>query len=121
MLLLLVAVAVAHTSYAQYYSWGADPARFKWMEAKGERASVIYPQHTQRIGQTTLYMIDRIRLGYVVDFIDVYCFDFWYYIFNVADMLVCVGAGMMFLAVILEWCAETRKKKEKENANNDLH
>ena len=53
MLLLLVAVAVAHTSYAQYYSWGADPARFKWMEAKGERASVIYPQHTQRIGQTT--------------------------------------------------------------------
>ena len=61
MLLLLVAVAVAHTSYAQYYSWGADPARFKWMEAKGERASVIYPQHTQRIGQTTLYMIDRIR------------------------------------------------------------
>ena len=61
MLLLLVAVAVTHTSYAQYYSWGADPARFKWMEAKGERASVIYPQHTQRIGQTTLYMIDRIR------------------------------------------------------------
>lgn len=65
-------------------------------------------------------MIDRIRLGYVVDFIDVYCFDFWYYIFNVADMLVCVGAGMMFLAVILEWRAETRKNKEKENVNNDL-
>ena len=35
-------------------------------------------------------------------------------------MLVCVGAGMMFLAVILEWRAETRKNKKKENVNNDL-
>lgn len=59
--MLLAAVVVAHTSYAQYYSWGADPARFRWLEAKGERASVIFPDHTQQIGLSTLYMIDRIR------------------------------------------------------------
>ena len=34
-------------------------------------------------------MIDRVALGYVVDFIDVRCIDF--YVFNVADSLVCVG------------------------------
>ncbi len=64
-------------------------------------------------------MIDRFRLGYVVDFIDFYRFDFWRYIFNVADALVCVGAALIVLAVILEWRAESRKKEE-ENVNDDL-
>ena len=64
-------------------------------------------------------MIDRVRLGYVVDFIDFYRFDFWRYIFNVADALVCVGAALTVLAVIFEWRAESRKK-EGENVNDDL-
>ncbi|MBQ7377380.1 MAG: signal peptidase II [Clostridia bacterium] len=64
-------------------------------------------------------MIDRVRLGYVVDFIDFYRFDFWRYIFNVADALVCVGAALTVLAVIFEWRAESRKKEE-ENVNDDL-
>jgi len=41
-------------------------------------------------------MIDRIRLGYVIDFIDVRAIDF--YVFNVADSFVCVGCG-----IILVW------------------
>ncbi len=60
-LILVVALATGSMAYAQYYSWGADPSRFRWMEADGERSSVIYPQHTERIGRTTLYMIDRMR------------------------------------------------------------
>ncbi len=44
-------------------------------------------------------MIDRIRLGYVVDFIDFYVFDFWKYVFNIADSAVVVGC-LFFVALL---------------------
>ncbi|MBQ7387704.1 MAG: signal peptidase II [Clostridia bacterium] len=47
-------------------------------------------------------MIDRLVLGYVVDFIDFRAFDFWKWIFNGADSFVCIGAGMLILALILD-------------------
>ncbi len=55
-------------------------------------------------------MIDRIALGYVVDFIDFALIDFA--IFNGADSFVCVGAGIMILAMILAMIKE-RKKHEQ--------
>lgn len=55
-------------------------------------------------------MFDRVALGYVVDFIDVRCFSFWKWIFNVADSAVCVGAGLIILAVILDTAREGKKK-----------
>ena len=54
-------------------------------------------------------MIDRVLLGYVVDFIDVVCIDF--YVFNVADSCVCVGCGMLFVGVILSEIKEAKAKK----------
>ena len=40
---------------------------------------------------------DRMRLGYVIDFIDVQ-FGTWHYpTFNVADMSICIGAGLLIL------------------------
>lgn len=54
-------------------------------------------------------MFDRVLLGYVVDFIDVKCFDFWKWIFNVADSAVCVGAALLILAVILDYKKEKKK------------
>ncbi len=59
-LTLVFAMSVA-LSYAQYYSWGADPVRFKWLESKAEKARVIYPTEAERIGLTTLYLTDRMR------------------------------------------------------------
>ena len=44
-------------------------------------------------------MIDRIFRGFVVDFIDVACINF--YVFNIADSFVCVGCGLMILYLIL--------------------
>ena len=42
-------------------------------------------------------IIDRIHYGFVVDL-----FDFgWFPVFNVADICICVGCGLMFLYVIL--------------------
>jgi signal peptidase II len=44
---------------------------------------------------------DRMRLGFVVDFIDVQ-FGGWHYpTFNVADSAICIGAGLLILDVFL--------------------
>ena len=57
-------------------------------------------------------MIDRISLGFVVDFIDFYAFDFWIWVFNVADAAVCVGAGLFILELILELVQDIKRKKD---------
>ena len=56
-------------------------------------------------------MIDRISLGFVVDFIDFCAFDFWVWVFNIADACVCVGAGLFILELILELVAEYKKTR----------
>lgn len=56
-------------------------------------------------------MIDRLRLGFVVDFIDFCAFDFWVWVFNVADAAVCVGAALFVLDLILEMVADIKKNK----------
>lgn len=56
-------------------------------------------------------MIDRVFLGYVVDFIDFCAFDFWVWVFNVADAAVCVGAALFVLDLILDTVRELKKKK----------
>ena len=51
-------------------------------------------------------MIDRLALGYVVDFIDFRLINFA--VFNGADSFVCVGAGLLILALILDMKKELR-------------
>jgi len=46
--------------------------------------------------------IDRVRLGEVVDFIDVYWGRYHWPAFNVADSLVCVGAAVLAWVIIRE-------------------
>ena len=63
-------------------------------------------------------MIDRCFRGSVVDFIEVDFIDF--YVFNVADIFVCVGCGLMVLYIILSEIKDSKAKKaEKELANAD--
>ena len=55
---------------------------------------------------------DRLRLGFVIDFIDVQ-FDSWHYpTFNVADMAIVTGAGLMILDMVLS------KRKTAETPTN---
>ena len=53
-------------------------------------------------------MIDRLAHGYVVDFIDVTCIPGWKFVFNAADTFVCVGCGLLLLAMILDEVRERR-------------
>ena len=65
-------------------------------------------------------MIDRVwngevlGSGAVIDFIDFCAFpELWSWIFNIADAAVCIGAGLIFLAVILDEVKEVRIRKAK--------
>ena len=62
-------------------------------------------------------MIDRVRLGYVIDFIDFCAFpNIWMWVFNIADACVCIGAGMLALWTILDAIAEYKKEKAEKAA-----
>ncbi len=56
-------------------------------------------------------MIDRIVYGYVVDFIDVTIINFW--VFNFADMCVCVGAALLLISVFFAEIGESRAAKRR--------
>ena len=55
-------------------------------------------------------MIDRTVLGYVIDFIDFKLINFA--VFNGADSFVCVGAGLLVLALILDIIKESKIKNQ---------
>ena len=59
-------------------------------------------------------MIDRILLGYVIDFIDFTLIDFA--VFNVADSFVTVGAFMLMAYLILDIIREAKAEKAKKLA-----
>ena len=64
-------------------------------------------------------MIDRILLGYVVDFIDFTLINFA--VFNVADSFVCVGAGIMILCLVLDLIKEIKlEKAQKAEEKSDV-
>ncbi|WP_245860730.1 signal peptidase II [Candidatus Chloroploca asiatica] len=54
-------------------------------------------------------LIDRIRLGYVVDFISVG----WFPIFNVADSAITIGAVLLIYQFLREDLAERRARKHE--------
>lgn len=58
-------------------------------------------------------MIDRLARGFVVDFVDVKCIPYWKYIFNVADIFVCVGCGLFILYIML-FEAKVQKKEASQ-------
>lgn len=58
-------------------------------------------------------LIDRIRLGYVVDFINVLFVKF--YVFNFADCLVTVGAFLLVFYEIYLMIKDSKRKGEKDD------
>ena len=71
-------------------------------------------------------MIDRIGIGFytnpdgmgeVIDFID-FC-GIWNAVFNVADSLVCVGAGLLILACVMDIIKEEKARKAASKESDD--
>lgn len=68
-------------------------------------------RHEQKLAQVALAMvfsgafgnlIDRIRMGEVIDFLDVYWKTHHWPAFNVADSLICVGVALIALDMLRE-------------------
>lgn len=74
-----------------YLWWRLPPGR--WPAALGY--SLIM---TGALGN----LIDRVRLGEVIDFLDFYWGRFHWPAFNVADSLVCLGAGLLVWVILTE-------------------
>ena len=59
-------------------------------------------------------MIDRVALGYVVDFIDFTLIDFA--VFNIADSCVCVGTFMLSVWLVIDTVKAYKKEKAEKEA-----
>ena len=61
-------------------------------------------------------LTDRVRFGYVVDFIEVFIGSYQWPSFNVADAAICTGAALLALDLILEGRREGREAKARGGA-----
>lgn len=95
----LSAVALLATSLVVYFFWRTPRTDDRILGALALLLAGI-------IGNVT----DRIRLGFVIDFIDVQ-FGSWHYpTFNVADMAIVIGAGLLMIDIFL-----TKKKQVEDD------
>jgi signal peptidase II len=48
-------------------------------------------------------LLDRLRYGMVVDFLDVHIYQYHWPAFNIADSAISVGVALMLLDMVLDW------------------
>lgn len=63
-------------------------------------------------------VFNGVAKGYVVDFIDLEFIN--YPVFNVADIFVCVGAGLLILYLIISTVKEFKEKKREKVGSTDI-
>jgi signal peptidase II len=98
----LSAIALIASVLVLYYFWRTPRSDDRMLGALALLLAGI-------VGNVT----DRVRLGFVVDFIDVQ-FGSWHYpTFNVADMAIVTGAGLLIIDMFFS-------KKKEESPKADL-
>lgn len=99
----LSAVALVASILVLYYFWRTPRSDDRMLGALALLLAGI-------VGNVT----DRIRLGFVVDFIDVQLGNWHYPTFNVADMAIVIGAGLLIIDMFFSKNTEDRSKKTEE-------
>ena len=59
-ILILCTLFAVERSYAQYYSWGADPTSFKWRQMSGEKYRLIYPHRAHETAEQMMCYLDAV-------------------------------------------------------------
>ncbi|MFC0308763.1 signal peptidase II [Gallibacterium trehalosifermentans] len=81
-----------------------------WLWRSPRTKALINSAYALIIGGALANMVDRLYHGFVVDFLDFYWQIYHYPVFNVADIAICVGAGLMILDYV-----KNEKKETKES------
>jgi len=73
-----------------------------WLRKLGEGERWMGLALALLIGGALGNAIDRVYLGYVIDFIDWYCCGYHWPAFNIADSAISVGAVLLFILMLRE-------------------
>jgi signal peptidase II len=72
-----------------------------WLARLERRAALLAAALALILGGALGNVIDRLRLGYVIDFVQVHWGQHYFPAFNVADSAITVGAGLLLLDALL--------------------
>ncbi len=82
-----------------------------WMARLPQVQRLLLGGLTLILGGAVGNLIDRVRFGYVVDFLSAHYQDHYFMAFNVADSAITVGAGLLLLDMVLNPHHHSDKKK----------
>jgi signal peptidase II len=72
-----------------------------WLRRLDERARLLAVSLSMVLAGALGNVIDRLRLGYVIDFIQVHWHEHYFPAFNLADSAITVGAAGLLLDALL--------------------
>lgn len=72
-----------------------------WMARLQRNQKLLLTSLALILGGAVGNLIDRVRFGYVVDFISAHWGDHYFPAFNIADSAITIGAGLMLLDMFL--------------------
>lgn len=86
-----------------------------WMARLKREQNLLLASLALVLGGAIGNLIDRVRYGYVVDFIAAHWGDHYFPSFNVADTAITIGAGLMLLDMFLNPHHHDSKASSKSN------
>ncbi|MGB1557732.1 MAG: signal peptidase II [Oceanococcaceae bacterium] len=100
----------AFSSFSQLPPWffvllavGVSLGMMIWLRRNAWGQRLVALAFCCIIGGALGNVIDRVRLGYVVDFVDFHIGNWHYAAFNVADIAISIGAALLILDMVREW------------------
>ncbi|MHB9879631.1 signal peptidase II [Pacificimonas sp. ICDLI1SI03] len=80
-----------------------------WINSERDRTDLI--AMALILGGAIGNIIDRVRLGYVIDFVHFYVGEWSFYVFNVADAAITIGVVLLLLRAFFGQNAHAKKEE----------
>lgn len=106
-----------HTGWQKYFfiaiALGISALMSFWLARTPRHYTLLNVGYSLVIGGALGNMIDRTYNGFVVDFLDVYWDIYHYPVFNIADIAISIGAGLLLLDYFKNEKRRSVKNKEQ--------